>query len=305
MATKVSTLVLGAGELGMAVLEGLAQHPQRNTNIITVLLRPATISSNDASKREQISKIKGLGINVLAGDVTIDSPIKLTELFKPFNTVIGCMGMTGEKGLQMKIVTAVVAAGVLRYIPWQFGVDYDAIGRSSSQDLFSEQLDVRDLLRSQMSVSWVIVSTGMFMSFLFEKFFGVVDLDRMIVRALGSWENRVTVTTVEDIGRLTAEVVFAVPDLKNEVIFVAGDTVSYARVAEAVEQILGKKVECTNWDLNQLKDDLRQDPDDAMKKYRIVFAEGTGVSWVKETSFNWKRHIMTTDMEQWARMNLR
>ena len=33
--------------------------------------------------------------------------------------------------------------------PGKFGVNYDVIGRGSAQDLFDEQLEVRDLLRSQ------------------------------------------------------------------------------------------------------------------------------------------------------------
>jgi hypothetical protein len=64
-------------------------------------------------------------------------------------------------------------------------------------------------------------------SFLFEKTFGVVDLDQPAVRALGGWDNSVTVTTPEDIGALTADIVFArQPKFKNEVVYTAGDTVS-------------------------------------------------------------------------------
>jgi len=66
------------------------------------------------------------------------------------------------------LARAVLDAGVRRYVPWQFGVDYDVIGRGSAQDLFDEQLDVRDALRSQSGTEWVIISTGMFTSFLFE-----------------------------------------------------------------------------------------------------------------------------------------
>lgn len=86
--------------------------------------------------------------------------------------------------------------------PGQFGISYDDIGRQSSQNLFDAQLDVRDLLRGQRSISWVIVSTGVFTSFLFEPMFDVVDLGRGTITALGSWENRVTTTSPADIGRV-------------------------------------------------------------------------------------------------------
>ena len=63
-------------------------------------------------------------------------------------------------------------ARIPRYFPWQFGVDFDVIGRGSPQDIFDAQLDVRELLRGQHETEWVIISTGMFMSYLFEPEFG-------------------------------------------------------------------------------------------------------------------------------------
>lgn len=51
--------------------------------------------------------------------------------------------------------------------PWQFGVDFEAIGRGGPLDIFDAQLDVRELLRSQDKTEWVVISTGMFMSYLF------------------------------------------------------------------------------------------------------------------------------------------
>lgn len=53
-----------------------------------------------------------------------------------------------------------------KYLPWQFGIEYDKIGRESAQDLFDEQLEAREMLRGNNDVEGVVVSTGMFMSFL-------------------------------------------------------------------------------------------------------------------------------------------
>src|SRR4029079_6477685 len=102
-----------------------------------------------------------------------------------------------------------VVADVNRYLPVEFGVDDDVIVKGSAQDLFDEQLDVRNLLRGQDRTEWVIVSTGMFPRFLFEHSLGVVDLARNTVHALGAWDNAVTVTTAEDIGALTAQILLA------------------------------------------------------------------------------------------------
>ncbi len=81
---------------------------------------------------------------------------------------------------------------------------------------------MRELLRSQNKTEWVIISTGMFTSYLFAPEFGVVDIENSTVRALGSYDNAVTVTTPDDIGVLTAEIVFYEPTIANEIVFLAG-----------------------------------------------------------------------------------
>ena len=187
-------------------------------------------------------------------------------------------------------------------------MDYDVIGRGSAQDLFDEQLDVRDLLRGQKDTEWIIISTGMFTSFLFESYFGVVDFEdgegRGVVRALGGWGNKVTVTTADDIGKLTAKIVFAEPKFKDEVVYTAGDTVSYGQLADTVDEVLQKKVRREIWSVERLKAELRLDPENLVGKYRVVFAEGKGCSWDKGVSFNAKTGIAVVDLKGWMVSNL-
>ena len=47
---------------------------------------------------------------------------------------------------------------------------------------------------AQRATEWVVVSTGMFTSFLFEPDFDVVNLSNRNLHALGSWDTQVTVT---------------------------------------------------------------------------------------------------------------
>lgn len=301
-------LVLGAGELGTAVLTGLSTISPPGTRI-SVLLRPATISTKSPEKLKELSYLKSLNIAFLAGDITL-SINSLAELFKPFDLIICCLGYASGPGSQTKIAQAVLDAKIKRYIPWQFGADYEVIGRGSAQPVWDEQLDVREMLKKQNITEWIIVSTGIFMSFLFEQFFGVVDLGsggddaEIVVRALGGWDNQVTATTSEDIGRLTAMIVFAEPRFRNEVVYIAGDTVSYGRVADIVESVTGKKVKRELWSIDFLKAESKADPENVAKKYRVVFAEGKGLSWGLETTFNGKRGIEVTDVESFAKKNL-
>lgn len=300
LAETDNILVLGAGELGMAVLRELAAQP---TARVTVMLRPSSLDTTSEDKRQTLEELDALGIEVVSADAVNDSEEQLAALFSGFDTLVSCLGFAAGTGIQLKLARAVLQSDVKRYVPWQFGVDYDVIGRGSPQNLFDEQLDVRQLLRGQSRVQWLIISTGMFTSFLFEPAFGVVNLDQNIVRALGSWDTAVTVTTPEDIGRLTASILFE-PELVNQVVFTAGDTLTYRQLADTVDRLLNRKVERVEWTVPALKADLAAAPDDSIRKYRAVFAEGKGVAWAKADSYNAERQIETITIGQWIEQHL-
>ena len=300
-----SILVIGAGELGMPVLRNLARkakHHQGTT--MSVLLRAATVESTDPVKQRDVFEIRELGIEIVTGDILALTISELAAIFARFDTVIGCAGFSAGRNTPMKLAKAALEAKLKRYFPWQFGVDFDVIGRGSPQDLFDAQIDVRELLRAQDKTDWVVISTGMFTSFLFEPIFGVVDLEKNVVNALGSLDTEVTLTTPDDIGALTAEVVFAQPMIRNEIVYLAGDTVTYREVADKLQSVLGRPFTKAEWTISQLKSELAQDQDNHIKKYRAVFAEGKGVAWPKRDSFNVQNGINVKSAEEWIRENL-
>nr|WP_314562195.1 aromatic alcohol reductase [uncultured Pseudomonas sp.] len=299
-----SILVLGAGELGLPVLRNLARlSGQKPGSRLSVLLRPSTLDSQEPGKKSEIDELRGLGVELVAADLVRDSIEQLAAVFAQFDTVVGCAGMVAGRETPMKLARAALASGVKRYFPWQFGVDYDVIGRGSPQDLFDAQLEVRHLLRAQRQTEWVIISTGMFTSFLFEPVFGVVDLVTATVNALGSPDTCVTLTTPEDIGRLTAEIVFFEPRFCNEIVYLAGDTLAYGKLAELLERVLKRPFKTDVWSVPYLLDAMEQESDENakhIKKYRAVFAQGRGVAWPMETTFNARHGFAVTSAEQWA-----
>ncbi len=299
---RSSTLVLGTGELGMAVLRALAERRDAGDPLdLTVLLRPSTAP---AASDEQVPTLKALGVAIVRADLAGETEARLAAIFLGFSTVICCTGFVGGPGTQRRITAAVLRAGVERYVPWQFGVDYDEVGRGSGQQVWDEQLDVRDTLRGQKGTDWIIVSTGMFTSFLFEPAFGVVDLANGRVNALGSWDHRVTLTTPEDIGRLTAAILFANPPIRNEVVYVAGDTLSYAELADKVDGGLGRTVERVLLSRDALASDVSANPADEFGKYRLAFVREDGVAWDVERTFNHRRGSTVTDVTDWIGQNL-
>ncbi|MFZ6709149.1 aromatic alcohol reductase [Undibacterium sp. TC9W] len=298
-------LVLGAGELGLPVLRSLAQRAKDIDGVkISVLLRSSAVESSLPCKQHDIAEIRGLGIEIVLGDLVENSIDELAAVFGQYETVIGCAGYAAGTDTPMKLARAALQARIPRYFPWQFGVDFDAIGRGSPQDIFDAQLDVRELLRSQHQTEWVIISTGMFMSYLFEPEFGVVNLKENAVHALGSLDTAVTLTTPDDIGALTAEIVFAQPRIRNEIMYLAGDTVTYGEVADKLQMALGRPFSRSEWSEEYLLCELAREPQNMMRKYRAAFAQGRGVAWDKSGTFNSHRAFPVTDVTSWINENL-
>ncbi|KQQ36962.1 2'-hydroxyisoflavone reductase [Rhizobium sp. Leaf306] len=298
-------LVLGAGELGMPVLRNLARRAKGIEDAkISVLLRASAIKSDSIAKQRDVAEIRELDIEIVTGDLVNSSIDELASLFSQYDTVIGCAGYAAGINTPMKLAEAALQSGIPRYFPWQFGVDFEAIGRGGPQDIFDAQLDVRELLRSQSKTDWVIISTGMFMSYLFEPEFGVVDLEKNAVNALGSSDTAVTLTTPDDIGVLTAEIVFYEPTISNEIVFLAGDTVTYGELADKLEAGLNRRFNRSVWTVPVLMEELANDPQNMMRKYRAAFGIGRGMAWDKAGTFNGREGIKVTDVSNWINANL-
>lgn len=292
-------LVIGTGELGLAMIKSIYSYmPKSDEKIeIGILDLPERLQDEEFKKQVNFSNTF-----LEPANLREESIERLSEIFKNYGTVICCSGFSIGAGMQIKITKAALEANVHRYIPWQFGVDYDKIGRNSAQPVFDEQLDVRDLLRNQEKTNWIIISTGMITSFLFREDFGVVNLSEKIVHALGNWQNSLTLTTCEDIGELTVAILFHQPELLNEVVFVSGETLSFEQIANIVEHFFDEKFERVLWSPEYLREALLNDPENNLKRYRIVFTH-PGVTWPMAKTFNVKNNIDTTSVKQWLKEN--
>jgi saccharopine dehydrogenase-like NADP-dependent oxidoreductase len=91
MAPSKNILVIGAGELGNQVLRFVANHPQRQGAVVSVLLRPATIASTNPEKKNDVDGLRALGIQLVGGDVAQDTEQRMSSTFAGYDTIISCM----------------------------------------------------------------------------------------------------------------------------------------------------------------------------------------------------------------------
>ncbi|KAK4947455.1 hypothetical protein LTR10_013823 [Elasticomyces elasticus] len=300
-----SILVIGAGELGTAILQALISHPLYDaaTVSITLMVRASSLTNPTPEKLQQHTTLRNQGITLVGGDIESSTQESLATLFRPYTSVLHAGGMTSQPGTMLKVTHAVLSAGVEYYIPWQHGVNYDAISRTGGQGMFVEQIDVRDVLRSQTSTQWTIISCGIFMSFLFEEYWGVVvplPDGKLQVTALNSWDDMITTTTADDIGRVAAELVYDENAPVNQPVYIAGDTLSYGQFADVIGRATGRQIVRRVWPVEFLRDESERDPEDKLTRYRVVFAEGVGLSWPREDTWSARRGMKILSVEEYV-----
>lgn len=301
--TTTSILLIGLGELGSAFLPHITALPNTHT----------TIGLRNPSRHESLpSETPNTALIEL--DITW-STSKLAPTLAEYDIVISATGFaSGGDGL-IKLARDALEAGNLRkaagksklwFFPWQWGVDYDVTGDGEGQmPFFGAQKEVRDLLRREAAaagVTWTVVSVGIFMSFVFEAFWGILDKrdSGITVRALKSWDHRITTTAVEDIGKVLAQILKGNCEAEDRVVFAAGDTVSYQEFADIIERVTGSEVRRELWSIPYLQEDLEKHPDNLIKKYRLAFARD-GVWWDKESTINHKLGMDVTGVEAHAK----
>lgn len=118
MSQHLNLLIVGAGELGEAILSALASHPSESAGTtFHVLLREESINSpSSPSKQASNERLRSLGATLVPGNFVDDPVSSLASIFKDYDVVIQAGGYGLPKGTQIKSATAAMQAGVSRYL---------------------------------------------------------------------------------------------------------------------------------------------------------------------------------------------
>lgn len=89
------------------------------------------------------------------------------------------------------------------------------------------------------------------------------------------------------------------------VVYSAGDTITYQRLADLVEErvaglVAERPVTRELWTLGYLRRELQHDPENVLLRYRVVFAEGRGVRWKMADTINHQWDMQLEDVETYA-----
>ncbi|MET4138168.1 hypothetical protein [Pedobacter sp. UYP1] len=86
---------------------------------------------------------------------------------------------------------------------------------------------------------------------------------------------------------------FREPVIENSIVYTGGDTIPYVQLADIAESLSGEKFKRSVITISELDNDLKNDPNNFVKKYQHIFGNGSGVSWSLDQTFNFQKGIET------------
>ena len=161
-----------------------------------------------------------------------------------------------------------------RFIPSDFGSDYEVIPRGAAQyEGFAQpKLAIHEAVR-QSGLGWTFIAKGWFAEVLFGPPLMGVDMATRTVTAPGSFDTSTTVTALGDIGRLTAAAIIAPATRDQQLYF--GRQYTFEQIAQALEQATGEKVTRKVRSLDDLQAALASNPTDMSARFALSLLQTT------------------------------
>ena len=300
--TVQRVLVLGYARAGSSILLALGRRPaQFHTSL---LVRPATL----AGKADQLAPFRALGIELVEGDVNAEEAA-LTALVSGYHIVISCITHQRFGTDELRLVRACLAAGVSRYLPTAFGIDEQAVGRGSAMAVvLDKKLDNYAALTSSGLAT--IVSCGFWTEWLLGAGFGNLlglDWQQRAITAVGSFDCKVSTTSLLDLGELVAEVLLD-PATLHAHVHVQSDLVTLEQVAAALERATGQSWQRKVLSIAEAEALQAATPGSWTYTGRLMIAHQRGLWWPVADSWNsadrqlpFKLHKLEEVVEQVAK----
>ena len=229
MQSKRTVLLVGAtGMLGSSILEALLAKGGFN---VRTLLRPG--------KPEVVSKLQARGVETFEGDAM--QPATLPGAMQGVDVVVSALHndprifVPGHENL----IAAAEAAGVERFVPSGFSVDYFKIEEDENFNLAMRKQVVPLFEGKRMRPIHVL--NGAFLDTMLDPRAPFLDWTDRVLPYFGDGEQACDFTSVADTGRYVAEV--CADAEAAEVVRVAGEALTMPGFAAALSRAFDKPIE--------------------------------------------------------------
>ncbi len=223
---KQEVMVVGAtGMLGAQIVDALLA---RGEAAVSALVR------QPEKKQQELAGLRARGVRVVAGDVT--EPRGLAAALEGVTTVISALN--NQESLivagQTALLEAAVAAGVRRFFPSDFSVDYRKLAPGDNYNLDMRKAFLPRLLEAK--IEHTLVLNGGFHEIAAAPFVGWIDLAAGAVRVWGDGDQKMDFTGTTDTARYVAAAALD-PRLANRALRIAGSEISTNEAVAMLERI--------------------------------------------------------------------
>ena len=225
MADQTVVVAGASGNLGGRIVCGLLEREAH----VTALVRPSTAP-------ERVERLRQLGATVVTLDLSDTAEVRAA--CSGASCVVSALSGLREVIVQAQsaLVDAAVEAGVPRFIPSDFSIDFTQFAPGGNRNLdlrreFHERL-------AQTSISATTVFNGAFADMLT----GQMPLILFKLRRVIYWENadqRMDFTTVADTAAYTVRA--ALDPSAPRFLHIAGDQLSARELSEVVSEVTGRR----------------------------------------------------------------
>lgn len=214
-------LVGATGNLGLRIAEALAKN---NT--------PTRALVRKTSEPLKIEKLKSLGIQLI--EVDFNDPQSLVQALKGGTCVISTVSGLGSVivDLQVRLLNAAVAAGVTRFIPSDFSIDYTKLKPGSNRNLDARR--ELNLILDQSTIKATSILNGAFADMLTGQA-PIVLFKWKRILYWGNADQKMDFTTINDVARYTAAA--ATDDNSPRYLRIAGDQVTIKDLANTMTAV--------------------------------------------------------------------
>lgn len=250
---KENLLMFGStGLIGIYILEAIIEKKDAFGRI-AIITSPGTANS----KAELLEGLKRKGVQVIVGDVTKEEDV--LKAYEGIDIVVSAVGRN-VLGEQVKwIQLADKSPSIKRFFPSEYGTDIEYFPHSVNEKPHQLKLKVRAALRECKNLEYTYVVTGPYaegyLNAMHESIEAVgtfvVKQNRAVVIGDGKW--KVSLTTMRDVGKLTALAILQPEVSKNRALKVNSFTTTQLDIVAEFEKQTGAKWTVTHVSLEELK----------------------------------------------------
>jgi len=236
MNKECNVLIVGAsGHLGSKIVENLLN----NKNSFKLSL----IVPNESKEKCQQFEKRCECVHVV--DVLNTTETELCKYLKDIDLVINCMNFIephDEYAAEHNLIQACVKAGVERYIPSDFSVDYRNLS-----DVDLPRVDVRQRIHEELNktkLKWTSILCGIILEKVFCKSLNMIDREKKTVNYYGEGNEQFNVCSYDDVAKFVSTLIIGRHLNKYDYKFVPiySDTVSWKTIANNLQDVWGQEM---------------------------------------------------------------